>query len=95
VLQDRLLSSLLVLEEEAGRLGLPSALEPIGPEFPTAKRAVFSVILNRNPVSTRTAEPSVTLAQLTAALFRDPAWMSISCPSWSCGGVRRVRRTRC
>ena len=71
VLQDRLLSSLLVLEEEAGRLNLPSALEPIGLEFPTAKRAVFSVILNRNPLSTRTTEPSVTLAQLTAALFRD------------------------
>src|SRR6185295_18492033 len=45
VLQDRLLSSVLVLEEEAGRLGLPSPLAPIGPEFPGAKRAVFSVIL--------------------------------------------------
>ena len=73
VLQDHLLSSLLVLEEEAGRLGLPSAVEPIGPEYPTAKRAVFSVILNRNPLSTRTTEPSVTLAQMTAALFRNPA----------------------
>ena len=38
VLQDRHLSSLLVLEEEARRLGLPSALAPIGPEFP-ARRA--------------------------------------------------------
>ena len=73
VLQDRLLSSLLVLEEEAGRLELPSALAPIGPEFPAAERAVFSVILNRNPLSARTAEPSVTLAQMTAALMRDPA----------------------
>ena len=73
VLQDRLLSSILVLEEEAGRLNLPSALEPIGPEFPAAKRGVFSVILNRNPLSTRTTEPSATLAKLTAALFRDAA----------------------
>ena len=73
VLQDRLLSSLLVLEEEAGRLGLASPLEPIGPEFPATERAVFSVILNRNPLSTRTTEPSVTLAQMTAALFRDSA----------------------
>jgi glycerol-3-phosphate O-acyltransferase len=70
-LQDRLLSSLLVLEEEAGRLDLPSALAPVGPEFPTAKRAVFSVILNPNPLSSRTAEPSAALAQMTAALFRD------------------------
>ena len=59
VLQDRHLSSLLVLEEETRRLGLPSALAPIGPEFPRSERAVFSVILNRNPLSTRTAEPSV------------------------------------
>jgi len=73
VLQDRHLSSLLVLEEEAPRLGLPSALAPIGPEFPAGQRAVFSVILNRNPLSTRTAEPSVTLAQMTAALLREPA----------------------
>ena len=71
VLQDRLLSSLLVLEEEAGRLGLPSALAPIGPEFPAVKRAVFSVILNPNPLSARTTEPSSTLAHLTDVLFRD------------------------
>ena len=73
VLQDRHLSSLLVLEEEAQRLGLPSALTPIGFEFPGSERAVFSVILNRNPLSTRTAEPSATLAQMTAAVLRDPA----------------------
>ena len=72
VLQDRHLSSLLVLEEEAGRLGLPSALAPIGPEFPTAKRAVFSVILNPNPLSTRTAEPSAALAELSTAIHRQP-----------------------
>jgi len=73
VLQDRHLSSLLVLEEEAQRLGLPSALDPIGPQFPAGARAVFSVILNRNPLSTRTAEPSATLVQMTAALLRQPA----------------------
>jgi len=73
VLQDRHLSSLLVLEEEAKRLGLPSALTPIGPGFPEGERAVFSVILNRNPLSTRTTEPSATLAQMTAALLREPA----------------------
>jgi glycerol-3-phosphate O-acyltransferase len=73
VLQDRHLSSLLVLEEETRRLGLPSALAPIGPEFPRSERAVFSVILNRNPLSARTAEPSVTLAQMTATLLRQPA----------------------
>jgi glycerol-3-phosphate O-acyltransferase len=50
VLQDRHLSSLLVLEEEAQRLGLRSALTPIGPGFPKGERAVFSVILNRNPL---------------------------------------------
>jgi len=72
VLQDRHLSSLLVLEEETRRLGLPSALAPIGPEFPRSERAVFSVILNRNPLSTRTSEPSVTLAQMTATLLRQP-----------------------
>jgi hypothetical protein len=44
-------------------------LDPIGPEFPAAKRAVFSVILNPNPLSTRTTEPSAALAQMTAALF--------------------------
>jgi len=73
VLQDRHLSSLLVLEEEAQRLGLRSALTPIGPGFPKGERAVFSVILNRNPLSTRTTEPSATLAQMTAALLREPA----------------------
>ena len=73
VLQDRHLSSLLVLEEETRRLGLPSALAPIGPEFPRSERAVFSVIVNRNPLSTRTAEPSVTLAQMTSTLLRQPA----------------------
>jgi len=73
VLQDRLLSSLLVLEHETKALGLPSALAPVGPEFPAAERAVFSVILNRNPLSTRTAEPSAALSQMTAALRRDPA----------------------
>ena len=73
VLQDRHLSSLLVLEEETRRLGLPSALAPIGPDFPRSERAVFSVIVNRNPLSTRTAEPSVTLAQMTATLLRQPA----------------------
>jgi len=73
VLQDRLLSSLLVLEHETKTLGLPSALAPIGPEFPAAERAVFSVILNRNPLSTRTTEPSRALSQMTAALRRDPA----------------------
>lgn len=73
VVQDRHLSSLLVLEEEVRRMGLPSALAPMGPLFPVGERAVFSVILNRNPLSARTAEPSATLAQMTAALLRDPA----------------------
>ncbi len=73
VLQDRHLSSLLVLEEEAQHLGLPSALAPVGPEFPDGERAVFSVILNRNPLSARSAEPSVALTQMTVALLRDPA----------------------
>lgn len=72
VLQDRHLSSLLVLEEETLRLGLPSPLAPIGPAFPFADRAVFSVVLNPNPLSTRTAEPSATLARMTAALLREP-----------------------
>jgi glycerol-3-phosphate O-acyltransferase len=72
VLQDRHLSSVLVLEEEALRLGLPSALAPVGPAFPATKRAVFSVVLNPNPLSTRTAEPSAALAQMTAAVMRDP-----------------------
>ncbi len=73
VLEDRHLSSLLVLEEEAPRLGLPSALDPIGPAFPGVGRAVFSVILNRNPLSARQSEPSPALANLTAALLSDPA----------------------
>ena len=73
VLQDRLLSSLLVLEEEARRLSLPSALAPLGPEIPGVERAVFSVILNPNPLSSRTSEPSPTLARLIAALFRNAA----------------------
>src|SRR4030095_6448579 len=60
------------LEGGPGRLGLPPALPPIGPEFPAAARAVFSVILNPNPLSTRTAEPSAALAQMTAQLFRHP-----------------------
>ena len=73
VLQDRHLSSLLVLEEEAMRLGLPSALAAIGSGFPVRGRAVFSVILNVNPLSTRRAEPSATLTQMTGTLLRDPA----------------------
>ena len=73
VLQDRHLSSLLVLETEARRLGLPSALGRIGPAFPGKGPAVFSVILNRNPLSARTAEPSATLAQMTSVVLRDPA----------------------
>jgi glycerol-3-phosphate O-acyltransferase len=73
VLEDRHLSSLLVLEEEALRLGLPSALDPIGAPIPGAERAVFSVIFNRNPLSMRTTEPSAALAHMTTALLRDPA----------------------
>ncbi|MBK7743324.1 MAG: glycerol-3-phosphate 1-O-acyltransferase PlsB [Betaproteobacteria bacterium] len=73
VLQDRHLSSLLVLEEEVRRLGLPSALAGIGAGFPGRDRALFSVILNHNPLSARTSHPSATLARLTGALFRDPA----------------------
>ena len=72
VLEDRHLSSLLVLEEETRRLGLPSPLAPLAPEFPFAKRAVFSVVLNPNPLSTRTAEPSFTLMRTTTALLRGP-----------------------
>jgi len=74
VLEDRHLSSLLVLEHEAPRLGLPSALDPIEMEYPIGERAVFSVVLNPNPLSTRTAEPSATLAKLTAALTGDPTF---------------------
>jgi glycerol-3-phosphate O-acyltransferase len=73
VLQDRHLSSLLVLEAEAQRLGLPSALARMGREFPVRARAVFSVILNPNPLSARTAEPSATLSQMIAALLQDPS----------------------
>ncbi|MFO1323249.1 MAG: glycerol-3-phosphate 1-O-acyltransferase PlsB [Burkholderiales bacterium] len=73
VLEDRHLSSLLVLEEEAKRHGLPSALDPLGPQFARVDRAVFSVILNRNPLSARTAEPSATLAHLVQAVLADPA----------------------
>ena len=73
VLQDRHLSSLLVLEQETQRMGLPSPLDGLGPEFPSAQRALFSVVLNRNPLSSRTDAPSSTLAQLTDRLFRDPA----------------------
>jgi len=73
VLQDRHLSSLLVLEEEAPRLGLPSALAPMRPAFAHARRSVFSVILNPNPLSVRTADPSATLTRMTAAVLRDAA----------------------
>ena len=73
VLQDRHLSSLLVLEAEARRLGLPSALAPIGAGFPGRDRAVFSVILNHNPLSPRTSHPSATLVRMTGALFEDRA----------------------
>ena len=72
VVQDRHLSSVLVLEEEGQRLGLPSVQDPIGPEFPTEKRSLFSVILNPNPLSLRTAEPSAALSRMTARLMRDP-----------------------
>jgi len=73
VLQDRHLSSLLVLEQEVQRLGLPSALGRIGGGFPGRDRALFSVILNHNPLSIRTSHPSATLTHLTGVLFRDPA----------------------
>jgi glycerol-3-phosphate O-acyltransferase len=72
VLEDRHLSSLLVLVEETARLGLPSPLEPPGPPFSNVDRAVFSVILNRNPLSARTAAPSAALAQMSAVLLQDP-----------------------
>ena len=71
VLQDRHLSSLLVLEEESQRLGLPSPLDPLGPRFPAERRSVFSVILNPNHFSLRTAEPSASLARLTKAVIAD------------------------
>ena len=71
VLQDRHLSSLLVLEEESRRLGLPSPLDPIGLQFPAEERSVFSVVLNPNPLSLRTAEPSESLARLAKAVMAD------------------------
>ena len=73
VLQDRHLSSLLVLEQEVRRLGLPSALDRIGAGFPGRDRALFSVILNHNPLSMRTSQPSATLLRMTGVLSRDPA----------------------
>jgi glycerol-3-phosphate O-acyltransferase len=72
VLEDRHLSSLLVVVEETARLGLPSPLQPLGPPFANVDRAVFSVILNRNPLSARTAAPSAALAQMSAVLLQDP-----------------------
>ncbi len=72
VLEDRHLSSLLVLAEETARMGLPSPLKPLGPAFAGVDRAVFSVILNRNPLSARTAEPSAALEQMSVALLQDP-----------------------
>jgi glycerol-3-phosphate O-acyltransferase len=71
VLQDRHLSSLLVLEEETGRLGLPSPVAPLGLAFPGEKRSVFSVVLNPNPLSLRTAEPSEILDRLTRKVMGD------------------------
>ena len=73
VLEDRHLSSLLVLAEETARRGLPSPLAPLHPAFAGVDRKVFSVILNRNPLSSRTAAPSATLAQMCATLRQDPA----------------------
>jgi glycerol-3-phosphate O-acyltransferase len=72
VLEDRHLSSLLVLVEETAQRGLPSPLAPPSGQFPRVDRAVFSVILNRNPLSARTTAPSATLTQMSAALLRDP-----------------------
>jgi glycerol-3-phosphate O-acyltransferase len=73
VLEDRHLSSLLVLAEETERRDLPSQLEPPGPAFAGVDRSVFSVILKRNPLSARTTAPSATLAQMSAALLQDRA----------------------
>jgi glycerol-3-phosphate O-acyltransferase len=73
VLEDRHLSSLLVLVEETARRGLPSPLEPTQPAFAGVDRSVFSVILNRNPLSARTTAPSATLTQMSAVLLQDPA----------------------
>ena len=71
VLQDRHLSSLLVLENESQCLRLPSALEPIGPQFPAEKRSVFSIILNPNPLSLRTALPSEALTRMVTVAMGD------------------------
>jgi glycerol-3-phosphate O-acyltransferase len=73
VLEDRHFSSLLVLVEETARLGLPSPLAPPRGAFESVDRAVFSVILNRNPLSARTTAPSATLTQVSAALLQNPA----------------------
>jgi glycerol-3-phosphate O-acyltransferase len=73
VLQDRHLSSVLVLEQEARQRGLPSALAPLDPGFPGERRSVFSVILNPNPLSLRAAEPSHALSRMTARLLENPA----------------------
>jgi glycerol-3-phosphate O-acyltransferase len=73
VLEDRHLSSLLVLEEESERLGLPSPLAPVGAPFAERERAVFSVIVNPNPLSPRTLDPSETLADLTQRVLADRA----------------------
>jgi glycerol-3-phosphate O-acyltransferase len=73
VLEDRHLADLLVLEAETGRVGLPPALDPMGPALPAEKAAVFSVIVTRNPLSPRTAAPSKRLERLVAAVRRDPA----------------------
>lgn len=72
VLEDRHLSSLLILEEETRRLGLPSPLTPIGQPISEQGRAVFSVVINPNPLSTRTIDPSATLVALTRRLIADP-----------------------
>ena len=61
-----------MLAEEAEQLGLPSPLKPLGPAFAGVDRAVFSVILNRNPLSARTAGPSAALEQMSDALLKDP-----------------------
>src|SRR5262249_38666535 len=73
VLEDRHLSSLLVLVEETAKRGLPSPLAPPGAAFAGVDRAVFSVILNRNLLSVRTAAPSATLTAMSTALLHDPA----------------------
>jgi len=70
VLQDRHLSSLLVLETEARRLDLPSALTRMGREFPVNARSGILGHPQSESVSARTAEPSATLSQMIAALLR-------------------------